>query len=150
MLIYIGADHKGFQLKETLKNFLKDRNYEVVDVGNSEYNENDDYPDFAKAAARAVSEDFKNRRGIVICGSGVGVDIVANKFDGIRSVLANNVEQAKLSRRDDDSNVLALGADFINEELAKEILSIWLKEPFSGKEKYKRRIEKINEYEKNN
>lgn len=150
MLIYIGADHRGFQLKESLKKFLKERNYEVVDVGNVEYNENDDYPDFAKATAQAISEDFLNRRGIVICGSGVGVDVVANKFDGVRSALVNNAEQAKLSRRDDNTNVLALAAEFINKKEAEKILTVWLETPFSGAEKYKRRLTKINEYEKEN
>ena len=150
MLIYIGADHRGFQLKESLKKILKERNYEIIDVGNVEYNEADDYPDFARLVARAVSQDPANRRGIVICGSGIGVDMVANKFDGARSALVNNVEQAILSRKDDNANVLALAADFINEESAEEILIAWLKEPFSGEEKYKRRIEKISEIENNN
>ncbi len=150
MLIYIGADHRGFQLKESLKKILKERNYEIIDVGNVEYNEADDYPDFARLVARAVSQDPANRRGIVICGSGIGVDMVANKFDGARSALVNNVEQAILSRKDDNANILALAADFINEESAEEILIAWLKEPFSGEEKYKRRIEKISEIENNN
>ena len=150
MLIYIGADHRGFQLKESLKKILKERNYEIIDVGNVEYNEADDYPDFARLVARAVSQDSLNRRGVVICGSGVGVDMVANKFDGARSALVNNVEQAILSRKDDNTNVLALAADFINEESAEEILIAWLKESFSGEEKYKRRIEKISEIENNN
>ena len=150
MLIYIGADHRGFQLKESLKKILKKQNYEIIDVGNVEYNEADDYPDFARLVARAVSQDPANRRGIVICGSGIGVDMVANKFDGARSALVNNVEQAILSRKDDNANILALAADFINEESAEEILIAWLKEPFSGEEKYKRRIEKISEIENNN
>ena len=150
MLIYIGADHRGFQLKESLKKILKEQNYEIIDVGNVEYNEADDYPDFARLVARAVSQDPANRRGIVICGSGIGVDMVANKFDGARSALVNNVEQAILSRKDDNANILALAADFINEESAEEILIAWLKEPFSGEEKYKRRIEKISEIENNN
>ena len=150
MLIYIGADHRGFQLKESLKKILKKQNYEIIDVGNVEYNEADDYPDFARLVARAVSQDSLNRRGVVICGSGVGVDMVANKFDGARSALVNNVEQAILSRKDDNANILALAADFINEESAEEILIAWLKEPFSGEEKYKRRIEKISEIENNN
>ena len=150
MLIYIGADHRGFQLKESLKKILKERNYEIIDVGNVEYNEADDYPDFARLVARAVSQDSLNRRGVVICGSGVGVDMVANKFDGARSALVNNVEQAILSRKDDNANILALAADFINEESAEEILIAWLKESFSGEEKYKRRIEKISEIENNN
>ncbi len=79
MLIFIGADHRGFQLKESLKKYLEDSGYEVIDVGNDHYDENDDYPDFAAKAAKAVREDPANRRGILICGSGVGVDVVANK-----------------------------------------------------------------------
>jgi ribose 5-phosphate isomerase B len=143
MLIYIGADHRGFQLKEILKKFLKDQGYEVIDVGNDHYDENDDYPDFAKLAARAVSQDPPNRRGILICGSGVGVDIVANKFKGVRSALVNSPDQAYLSRYNNDANTLSLGADFLNEEQARKILSVWLATLFSGKENPKRRLEKI-------
>lgn len=150
MLIYIGADHRGFELKETLKKFLKDSGYEVIDVGNDRYDENDDYPDFAALAARAISQDPESRRGILICGSGAGMNIVANKFEGVRAVLINNPEQARLSRNDGDSNVLALAADFISEEQAKEILEIWLKTPFSNEERHKRRLEKIFEIEENN
>jgi len=150
MLIYLGADHRGFELKEFLKKFLKKQSYKVIDVGNEKYDENDDYPDFARLVARAVSQDSLNRRGVVICGSGVGVDMVANKFDGVRSALANTPEQAKLSRKDDNANVLALAAEFTDENKAKEILIAWLKESFSGEEKYKRRIEKISEIENNN
>ncbi len=147
MLIYIGADHRGFKLKESLKFFLKSQGYEAVDVGNDKYDENDDYPDFAALIAKQVSQDIINRRGILICGSGAGVDIVANKFNGIRSVLAISAEQAQKSRSDDNTNVLSLAADFIKEEEAEKILDVWIKTQFSGKEKYKRRIEKINEIE---
>lgn len=147
MLIYIGADHRGFKLKESLGNFLREQGYEVVDVGNNEYNESDDYPDFAKLVARAVSVEPDTRRGIVICGSGIGSSITANKFEGVRAALVNNTEQAKLSREDNDSNVLALGARFTDEKTAKEILENWLKTPFSGEERHKRRLEKINEIE---
>ncbi len=150
MLIYIGADHRGFQLKEILKQFLKDQGYEVVDVGNDHYDEQDDYPDFAKLVARAVSQDFFNRRGILICGSGVGMDIVANKFRGVRSALVSNPDQAYLSRNDDDSNILSLAADFLNEETAKQILKTWLATPFFDKEHYRRRLEKIREIELKN
>lgn len=143
MLIYIGGDHKGFKLKEFLKNFLKNHGYKVIDVGNNKYDENDDYPDFAILAAKEVSQNTISCRGILICGSGAGVDIVANKFKGIRSVLAINAEQAKKSRSDDDTNILSLAADFINKEEAVKILDIWLKTPFSGEEKHKRRIVKI-------
>jgi ribose 5-phosphate isomerase B len=147
MLIYIGADHRGFQLKETLKNFLKNQGYEVVDVGNAQYDENDDYPDFAKLVGRAVSQDFWNRKGILICGSGVGVDVVANKFKDVRSALINNPDQAYLSRHDDDANVLSLAAEFTDEETAKQILKTWLATPFSNEEHHRRRLEKINEIE---
>ena len=150
MLIYIGADHQGFRLKESLKKFLKNQGYEIVDVGNSHYDEDDDYPDFAGLVARQVAQDSTNRRGVVICSSGVGVDITANKFKGARSALVDNIEAARLSRHDDDANVLALAARFINEEEAKKILDIWLKTPFSGDERHKRRLKKIMEIENGN
>ncbi len=147
MLIYIGADHRGFQLKEILKKFLKDQGYEVVDVGNDHYDEDDDYPDFAKLVSRAISQASSSRRGILICGSGVGMDIVANKFKGVRSALVNSPDQAYSSRYDDDTNVLSLGADFSDEEQAEKILSTWLATPFSNKEHHKRRLEKIRQLE---
>lgn len=150
MVIYLGADHRGFKLKEFLEEFLKKQGYEVIDAGNGNLDKNDDYPDFAKLTARAVSQDPLNRRGILICGSGAGVDIVANKFDGVRSVLAANVEQAKMSRKDDDTNVLSLAAEFINEDEAEKIVKAWLETPFSKEEKHKRRLEKISEIENNN
>ncbi|OGM89126.1 hypothetical protein A3J77_00765 [Candidatus Wolfebacteria bacterium RBG_13_41_7] len=147
MLIYIGADHRGFELKESLKNFLMNKGYEVIDVGNTKFDENDDYPDFAKAVGFAVSQDPNARRGILVCGSGVGVDIVANKFKGVRSSLAFNPDQAFLARNDDDANVLSLPADFLNEEDAEKILGTWLATAFSGKEPHKRRLGKISEIE---
>ncbi|NCO89501.1 ribose-5-phosphate isomerase [Candidatus Wolfebacteria bacterium CG18_big_fil_WC_8_21_14_2_50_39_7] len=147
MLIYIGADHRGFSLKEIFKKILKDKGYEVVDVGNDHYDENDDYPDFAKLVGLAISQEPVNRRGILICGSGVGVDIVANKFKGVRSALVNNPDQAYLSRNDDDSNVLSLAADFLSEDDAKKILGTFLQTPFAGEGKFQRRLQKINQIE---
>lgn len=147
MLIYIGADHRGFKLKEALKSFLKDHGYEVVDVGNKIYDENDDYPDFAKPLAKAVSQDFLTRRGVLVCGSGVGMDIVANKFFGVRSALVCNADQAFMSRAHNDANVLSLASDFISEEDAKKILTVWLKTKFSGEEKHRRRLQKIADLE---
>ena len=147
MLIYIGADHRGFNLKETLKKSLKDQGYEVVDVGNDHYDENDDYPDFAKLVGLVISQEPVNRRGILICGSGVGVDIVANKFKGVRSALVNSPDQAYLSRNDDDTNVLSLAADFLSEDDAKKILGTFLQTPFSGKENFQRRLGKIRQLE---
>ncbi len=147
MLIYIGADHRGFNLKEALKKFLKDQGYEVVDVGNEVYEKDDDYPDFAVLVGQVVSQDPSTRRGILICGSGVGVDVAVNKFKGIRSALVNNPDQAYLSRNDDDTNVLSLAAEFLDEETAKKILSTWLQTPFSNEENNKRRLEKIRDIE---
>ncbi|MEK9154455.1 MAG: RpiB/LacA/LacB family sugar-phosphate isomerase [Patescibacteria group bacterium] len=149
IIIYIGADHRGFKLKEFLEDNLKKTGYEVIDAGNGNYEASDDYPDFAFSVVKAVAQDFLNRRGILICGSGVGVDVVANKFPGIRSALAANKEQAYFSRNDDDSNILSLAAEFLNDESAWEILEVWLKTPFSGEEKHKRRLEKIKEIENN-
>lgn len=143
MLIYIGADHRGFELKESLKNFLEKKGYEVVDVGAEKFDENDDYPDFARLVGMAINQDPISRKGILICGSGVGVDIVANKFKRVRSSLIFNPDQAFMARNDDDANILSLSADFLNEEDAKKILGTWLATGFSGKEQHRRRIEKI-------
>lgn len=148
MTIYIGADHRGFGLKEALKKYLIKNGYQVVDMGNDHYDVNDDYPDFAKLVAEKVSSDAENNRGILICRSGVGVDIVANKFKGVRSALVMDVKQAELVRYDDDTNVLSLASELTNEEQVKKIVDVWLKIQFSGSEKDKRRINKIREIEK--
>ncbi len=147
MLIYIGADHRGFKLKESIKKFLKDSGYQLVDVGNEAYQEDDDYPDFAVAVGKAIREEPFTRRGILICGSGVGMDIAANKFKGARSALCCNSDQAYLSRNDDDTNVLCLAADFLDEETAGKIVKTWLATPFSGENKFRQRIQKISELE---
>lgn len=148
MLIYIGADHRGFAFKKTLTAFLQNKGEKVIDVGDHKYDENDDYPDFAAKVAKEVSLNPTERRGILICASGVGVDVVANKFKGIRSALVSNPDQAYSSRNDDDANILSLAADFINENQAKKILEVWLGTPFSGDEGHKRRLEKISSLER--
>ena len=149
MIIYIASDHRGFQLKEALKNFLKAGGYTVEDLGNGHLDNGDDYPDFAAKVAKILSEDYYNeRRGILICGSGAGVDIVANKFPRVRSVLAISTDQVLMAREDDDVNVLSLAADFIEEAAAKKIVSIWLQTPFSVEAKNKRRLDKISDIEK--
>lgn len=147
MLFYIGADHRGFQLKESLKNYLKQAGYEAVDVGNEKYVATDDYPDFAAAAARKVSLDPENSRGILICGSGVGVDVVANKFKNVRSVLALNPDQAAASKNDDNTNLISFAADYTEEEDAKKILAAWMAASFSGEERHARRLKKIEDLE---
>jgi len=150
MIIYLGADHRGFELKGSLKKFLSEKGYTVVDEGNDRYEENDDYPDFVSLVAKEVAQDPDNRRGILICGSGVGIDVAANKFSLIRSALANTPDQAFSSRNDVDANVLCLSADFLEEEDVKKITSVWLQTPFSGEERHKRRLAKINEIERSN
>lgn len=150
MIIFIGADHRGFKLKEELKQFISNKGYTVDDKGNDHYDEADDYPDFVGAVAQEVAQDPDNRRGILICGSGVGIDVAANKFSRIRSALANNPDQALSSRNDVDANVLCLAADFLDEEQAKKIVSVWLQTPFSREERHKRRLKKIAEIEASN
>jgi len=147
-MIYIGADHRGYNLKEALKVYLKELNFNFEDPGALELTPDDDYPDYAVLVAKKISEDPENNRGILICGSGVGVDITANKFKGIRSALLFDVEQARMSRNDDNTNVLSFSADFTPENLAKEILKIWLETPFSFLERHVRRVEKIKKLEK--
>ena len=142
-MLYLGTDHRGFRLKEEIKKFLAEKKYQFEDMGNFSYDKNDDYTDFAKLVAQKVSEKPEERKGILICGSGVGVDIVANKFKGVRSALADDIATAKQSREHDDTNVLSLPADEVNFELAKKIITVWLETPFSSREKYKRRIDKI-------
>lgn len=142
-MIYIGADHRGYDLKETLKTYLKELNFNFEDLGALELVPDDDYPDYAVLVAKKVAEDPENNRGILICGSGVGVDIVANKIKKVRSALLFNVEQARMSRNDDNANVLSFSSDFTDENSAKEILKIWLETPFSRLERHARRVEKI-------
>ena len=142
-MIYLGADHRGYNLKDDIKKFLAENKYQFEDMGNFTYDPNDDYTDFAKLVAKKVSKKPEKDKGILICGSGVGVDIVANKFKGVRSALADDIATAKQSREHDDTNVLSLPADEVDFELAKKIITVWLETPFSNGEKYKRRINKI-------
>lgn len=147
MLIYLGADHRGFNLKEYLKGEIKNQGYELVDLGNSRYDENDDYPDSAEAVARKVSAEYDNARGILICGSGVGVDIVANKFKNVRSVLALSSDQVYNARHDDNVNVLSIASDFTSQGDALKIMKVFLATPFGGDPKYRRRLDKIAKIE---
>ena len=147
MIIYIGADHRGFKMKEKLRDFLKERGYPVFDLGALSYDAADDYPDFAYAVAKKVAEAPEDNLGIIVCGTGAGVDIVANKVKGVRSVLASNVVQAVRSKNDDDTNVISLGAELITEEEAESILVAWLDASFSGDERHVRRPKKISDIE---
>ena len=142
-MIFIGADHRGFKIKESLRPYLKELGYEVVDLGNDHLDETDDYPDFANAVAGKVSKNSETDKGILICGSGIGMSIAANKFKGIRAAQVDKIEQAVLSRKDNNANVLTLSGNDLSESEAKEIVKVWLETPFSKEERHERRIKKI-------
>jgi ribose 5-phosphate isomerase B len=144
-MIYLGADHKGFHLKEALKKYLKELEFDYIDMGNQQYNQEDDFPDFGKSVARKIAEVPDKNMGVLICGSGVGMDIVANRQTGVRSVLAFSPEHAQASKKEDNTNILSLAADFLTEEQAKNILLAWLEADFDKAPKRIRRLEKIEE-----
>ena len=140
MKIYVGADHAGYELKEKLKNYLY-KKHTIVDMGNLKYNKKDDYPKFAAKVGWAVS---KSRNfGILICGSGHGVCIAANKIKDVRAALCENTRDAKLARHDDDANILCLQGRYINYEDAKKISNTFLKTKFSQAKRYQRRVNQI-------
>lgn len=143
--IYIGADHAGFGLKEKLKKYFTDKKLSYEDFGTGSP-EPVDYPDFAIAVAKNVAKE-KDSRGILICGTGTGMVIAANKVKGIRAVAAYDKYSAKMSRNDNDANVLCLRGRFFPFEKIKEIVSVWLKTPFSGEVRHQRRINKIKRFE---
>ncbi len=149
-MIYLAADHRGFKLKEELKRHLLDKGYEVEDVGAFAYNPTDDYPDFVYAAAVKIAEDPEKHRGIFICGSGMGMDIAANKIKGIRATVAYSKESAKHARTNDNVNVITLAGDVLNFGEAREIVDIFLTTEFSGEERHVRRLKKIEEIEEKN
>ncbi|MDP3934690.1 MAG: RpiB/LacA/LacB family sugar-phosphate isomerase, partial [Candidatus Giovannonibacteria bacterium] len=141
MKIYIGADHAGFELKETLKKFLLELGHEVEDKGAFKYEPEDDYPDFIFPVARAVAGDPERSRGVVIGGSGQGEAMAANRIKGARAAVfyGGNFEIIELSRKHNNANILSLGARFIDDEIAKKAVELWLKTPFEG-ERHERRI----------
>jgi RpiB/LacA/LacB family sugar-phosphate isomerase len=143
--IAIGADHGGFELKELIKNFLQKHGYEVQDLG-THSTDAVDYPDYALAVGKAVISK-KAEMGIVVCGSGVGASVAANKVPGIRAGLCHDTFSAHQGREDDDMNVLCLGARVIGPMLALDVVKTWLNAKFSGKERHVRRVGKIAKIE---
>jgi ribose 5-phosphate isomerase B len=140
MKISIGSDHAGFQLKEIVKNYLLKKNIDVRDYGCFS-EERADYPDFAHAVAKSI-ESKESDRGILICGSGNGINMAANKHEGVRSALCWNAEIAKLARQHNDANVMALPGRFISEEEAKKCVDVFLSEQFEGG-RHAGRVDKI-------
>ena len=148
MMIFVAADHAGFQMKEDLKKYLADLGYEVKDMGAFELNPGDDYPDLMFPMAKAVAENLGENKGIAVCGSGQGEAMAANKVRGIRAAVVYDEYSARMSRQDNDANIMALGARTLDIETAKRLVRMWLETPFSGEERHIRRIKKIAEEEK--
>ena len=149
MKVYLGADHRGFELKEKVFQWLVDKEYKVEDFGAYEYVKGDDYTEPAGKVASIVAESPDNR-GVLFCGSGVGVDVTANKFDGARASIGKDNDQVRAGRNDDDMNVLVIATDYTTEKEAKTMIETFLKTKFSGKERYKRRLAEIKKIEANN
>lgn len=139
--VALGADHGGFALKQSLLDWLR-REHEVLDVGAHKMEPADDYPDFAEAVAHAVASG-RAERGILICGSGVGACIAANKVAGIRACLCHDTYSAGQGVEHDDMNVLCLGARIVGEDLASDLITAFLKASFTGEDRHRRRLEKV-------
>jgi len=146
MKVSIGCDHGALALKNKVVSFLQSKGYEVVDFGTNTW-DSCDYPDFAAAAARSVASGECDR-GIVLCTTGIGVSITANKIDGIRCALLSDVKSAKMTRLHNDTNMMAIGAEIVRPRLALKIITTWLETEFSGEERHQRRIDKLMALEK--
>ena len=158
MKVLFATDHAGFELKEKLVPFVKELGYEVEDKGASQYNEDDDYPDYIVKAAQEVSQNPDSVKAIILGGSGQGEAIVANRYPNVRAVVFNGQcevlsekvpNEIVISREHNDANVLSLGARFLGDEAAKNAVKTWLETKFSGEERHVRRIAKIAEITRN-
>ncbi len=146
MKIYIGADHRGFRLKQDLVDYLHRAAYEVEDEGDSELSPEDDYPQFAgRVCSKILSSNDPDTRGILLCGSGQGMCMAANRFKGIRAALGFNRQSARVSRNDDDSNVLCIPTDILGKNEIYRIVDIWLKTAFAAAPRYIRRNQELDE-----
>ncbi|UCC67686.1 MAG: ribose 5-phosphate isomerase B [Armatimonadota bacterium] len=142
MRIAIGSDHAGYDLKEHLRKWMAAREIDVQDVGPQARDPGDDYPDFAGAVGRSIQSRAADL-GVIVCSTGVGSCIAANKLRGVRAALVHDIFSARMSRLDNDANVLCLGASLVAPRLAEEILDAWLSASFSGEERHCRRLDKI-------
>ena len=145
MQIWIGADHAGVALKEQIKGLLRSDRHEVTDRG-AHSDESVDYPDFAASVAQGVSSG-RAERGILVCGTGIGMAIAANKISGVRAAVCHDLETVRLSRRHNQANVLALGARTLDAELALSMVREWLRVGFEGG-RHDRRVHKISSLER--
>ncbi len=142
MTIFLGADHGGYQLKQTLFFWLKQKKIEVVDCGALELDPADDYPDFALAVAKQVRRN-KSNRGILLCRSGAGMAIAANKVKGIQAVDAYDLKSARHAVEYNNANIISLAADWLGEDEAKRIVEVFLEARFAGETRHVRRLNKI-------
>jgi ribose 5-phosphate isomerase B len=145
MKIFMGADHNGFALKAKLSERLHQAGYSVIDEGDEQLRPDDDFPQFAERAIRAMqASSDKDTRSILICGSGQGMCMAANRFTGVRASLGWSMAEARIARNDDDSNVLCLPARSLKEDEAIAIAEAWLSTPFAGATRFKRRIQELD------
>ena len=142
MRIAIGADHAGYELKAPLAELLEGLGHEVTDVGAHSVDSSDDYPDLAKAMAERVASS-QAERGVIVCGSGVGASVAANKVRGVRASVCHDTYSAHQGVEHDDMNVLCLGARIVGEELARELVTAFVAATFSGAERHRRRLDKV-------
>ncbi len=149
MKVYLGGDHAGFDLKEDVHVYLAKRGVDVVDVGPMELDPKDDFPQFAQAAVlKVIGDDDDDARAILICGGGQGMAMAANRFRGIRASVIWDAEEARITRNDNDSNVLCLPARVLqreDERIWHDIVDTWIHSPFSGAVRYKRRNAELDE-----
>jgi len=149
MKIYLGADHGGYFLKEKISRWLLSWGYSFSDMGAESLDLTDDYPLYAERVASMVAKD-KKALGILLCRSGVGVDIVANKFDGVRSGVGLSAEQVKSAKEDDDINILVIASDYTAEAEAREMAKTFLETKYKKIQRHERRLEDIKKIEANN
>lgn len=146
MKVYIGADHNGFEYKERLSKLLGQAGHEVVDKGDINKKPEDDFPQFAsRVVSNLLADDDQDARGLLVCGSGQGMCMAANRFKGIRAALVWNLDEARSSRNDDNSNILCLSSRYTTFEDAEAIVNTWLNTPFAGAPRFVRRLKELDE-----
>lgn len=146
MKIYIGADHNGFDYKDQLTKALQQAGHEVVDEGGVSIDPNDDFPQFAgKVVSAMLADPDKNVKGVLICGSGQGMVMAANRFKGIRASICWNIDEARSARNDDDSNILCLSSRYLSLKESGSIMSTFLSTSFANAPRFKRRIEQLDQ-----
>ena len=147
MKIFIGADHNGYDLKKKVVNYLRKQGIDVIDDGDIERDSDDDFPVFAQRVVTDIlGTQDRDPKGILICGSGQGMMMAANRFNGIRAGLGWSVEAARSIKNDEDANVLALPSEVLNGDEWKDVIDTWIATPFAGAPRYKRRNKQLDEF----